>query len=74
MIAHMSSATFHRQFKATTGMSPLHYQKELRLLEARRLMLSNGSNVETAATDSRLRKCIAVQPRVCADVWPAATP
>jgi AraC-like DNA-binding protein len=51
MIAHMSSATFHRQFKATTGMSPLHYQKELRLLEARRLMLSNGSNVETAATE-----------------------
>ena len=51
MIAHMSSATFHRRFKATTGMSPLHYQKELRLLEARRLMLSNGSNVETAATE-----------------------
>lgn len=50
-IARMSSATFHRQFKATTGMSPLHYQKELRLLEARRLMLSSGSNVETAATE-----------------------
>lgn len=32
-------------------MSPLQYQKELRLLEARRLMLSNGSNVETAATE-----------------------
>jgi transcriptional regulator GlxA family with amidase domain len=50
-IARMSSATFHRQFKATTGLSPLHYQKELRLLEARRLMLSSGSNVETAATE-----------------------
>ena len=49
-IARMSSATFHRQFKATTGMSPLHYQKELRLLEARRLMLANGSNVEAVAT------------------------
>jgi AraC-like DNA-binding protein len=49
-IAGMSSATFHRQFKATTAMSPLQYQKELRLLEARRLMLSSGSNVETAAT------------------------
>ena len=49
-IACMSSATFHRQFKATTGMSPLHYQKELRLLEARRLLLSSSSNVETAAT------------------------
>jgi AraC-like DNA-binding protein len=50
-IACMSSATFHRHFKATTGMSPLQYQKELRLLAARRLMLQNGSNVETVATE-----------------------
>lgn len=50
-IAGMSSATFHRQFKATTAMSPLQYQKELRLLEARRRMLASGSNVETAATE-----------------------
>ena len=50
-IACMSSATFHRHFKATTGMSPLQYQKELRLLAARRLMLENCSNVETVATE-----------------------
>ncbi|WP_263378431.1 AraC family transcriptional regulator [Granulicella paludicola] len=50
-IACMSSATFHRHFKATTGMSPLQYQKELRLLAARRLMLENASNVETVATE-----------------------
>lgn len=49
-IACMSSATFHRHFKATTGMSPLQYQKELRLLAARRLMLENGSTIETVAT------------------------
>ncbi len=49
-IAGMSSATFHRHFKATTAMSPLQYQKELRLLQARRLMLTSGSNVEAAAT------------------------
>lgn len=48
--AGMSTATFHRQFKATTAMSPLQYQKQLRLLEARRLMLANGCNVEIAAT------------------------
>ena len=48
-IAGMSTATFHRQFKATTAMSPLQYQKQLRLLEARRLMLTSGSNVEAAA-------------------------
>jgi AraC-like DNA-binding protein len=49
-IAGMSAATFHRQFKATTAMSPLQYQKQLRLLEARRLMLTSDFNVETAAT------------------------
>jgi AraC-like DNA-binding protein len=47
--AHMSSATFHRQFKSVTSMTPLQYQKQLRLLEARRLMMAGNANVETAA-------------------------
>jgi transcriptional regulator GlxA family with amidase domain len=47
--AHMSPATFHRQFKSVTSMTPLQYQKQLRLLEARRLMIANNANVETAA-------------------------
>jgi len=37
---NMSVTSFHRQFKAVTGMSPLQYQKSLRLQEARRLMLA----------------------------------
>jgi len=48
-IARMSPSAFHRQFKAITSMTPLKYQKQLRLLEARRLMVSSGANVETAA-------------------------
>jgi AraC-like DNA-binding protein len=36
----MSVSGLHHQFKAVTGMSPLQYQKRLRLQEARRLMLS----------------------------------
>ncbi len=48
--AGMSVATFHRRFKASTAMSPLQYQKELRLLHARRLMITNDSTVEAAAT------------------------
>ncbi len=48
-IARMSPATFHRQFKSITSMTPLQYQKQLRLLEARRLMVSSNANVETAA-------------------------
>ncbi len=47
-IARLSASAFHRQFKALTAMTPLQYQKQLRLLEARRLMISNAFNVEAA--------------------------
>jgi AraC-like DNA-binding protein len=36
---HMSASSFHQRFKSVTTMSPLQYQKALRLHEARRLML-----------------------------------
>jgi AraC-like DNA-binding protein len=39
-LAAMSPSTFHHHFKAVTAMSPLQYQKTLRLQEARRLMLT----------------------------------
>jgi AraC-like DNA-binding protein len=39
-LANMSTSTFHAHFKSVTSMSPLQYQKVLRLQEARRLMLS----------------------------------
>ena len=39
-MVHMSVSSFHEHFKSVTSMSPLHYQKVLRLQEARRLMLS----------------------------------
>ena len=47
--ASMSSASFHRHFKAVTSMSPLQYQKQLRLLEARRLMLAEDVDATRAA-------------------------
>jgi AraC-like DNA-binding protein len=47
--ASMSSASFHRHFKAVTSMSPLQYQKQLRLLEARRLMLAEDTDATRAA-------------------------
>jgi len=49
--ANMSPATFHRQFKSVTGMTPLQYQKQLRLHEARRLMIFSNATVESAALD-----------------------
>ncbi len=48
-VAQLSPSAFHRQFKAVTSMTPLQYQKQLRLLEARRLLTSEAANVEKAA-------------------------
>jgi AraC-like DNA-binding protein len=51
LAANMSQVTFHRQFKSVTGMAPLQYQKQLRLHEARRLMIFGDATVESAASD-----------------------
>lgn len=45
---HMSASSLHHHFKAVTAMSPLQFQKQLRLQEARRLMLNNGVDAATA--------------------------
>jgi len=45
----MSPSAFHLHFKSVTAMSPLQYQKRLRLQEARRLMLGDGLDAAEAA-------------------------
>lgn len=47
--ANMSRSTFFSHFKAVTSMSPIQYQKRLRLLEAQRLMVEAGETAERAA-------------------------
>lgn len=47
--AMMSVSAFHRHFKAVTAMSPLQYQKRIRLLQARMLLTSGGKSVTSAA-------------------------
>ncbi|MDE3033650.1 MAG: AraC family transcriptional regulator, partial [Acidobacteriota bacterium] len=47
-LAHMSPSSFHQHFKAITSLSPLQYQKALRLQEARRLMLMSMLDAGTA--------------------------
>jgi AraC-like DNA-binding protein len=44
----MSVSSFHHHFKAVTAMSPLQFQKQMRLQEARRLMLGEGLNAASA--------------------------
>ena len=46
--AGMSPASFHRHFKAATAMSPLQYQKMLRLQEARRLLVASADAARAA--------------------------
>jgi AraC-like DNA-binding protein len=46
--ARMSPSSLHLHFKAVTAMSPLQYQKQLRLQEARRLMLAEALDAATA--------------------------
>ncbi len=47
--AGLSASAFHNHFRSTTSMSPLQYQKRLRLNEARRLMFAENIDASTAA-------------------------
>ncbi|WP_077308261.1 AraC family transcriptional regulator [Terribacillus halophilus] len=48
-IANMSVSSLHRNFKEVTAMSPLQFQKQLRLQEARRLLLTESTDATDAA-------------------------
>ncbi|WP_241560580.1 helix-turn-helix domain-containing protein [Paenirhodobacter populi] len=45
----MSESSFHQHFRAITTLSPLQFQKQFRLIEARRLMLAQGATISYAA-------------------------
>lgn len=48
-MVNMSVSAFHKHFKQVTTFSPLQYQKSVRLHEARRLLLAEGTQVADAA-------------------------
>ncbi|CNK39135.1 AraC family transcription regulator [Yersinia intermedia] len=50
-IAAMSVSAFHRHFKAATSLSPVQYQKHIRLMHAHTLMVAKGYSVAAAAYD-----------------------
>lgn len=49
--AAMSVSAFHRRFKAVTALSPLQFQKRIRLLQARMLLVSGAGNATSVAFD-----------------------
>jgi len=49
--AAMSPSAFHRHFKVVTALSPVQYQKQIRLLQARTLLVVGGKSVTSAALE-----------------------
>ena len=47
-VSGMGLSSFHEHFRAVTGTTPLRYQKELRLIEAKRLLTGGGHSVTAA--------------------------
>jgi transcriptional regulator GlxA family with amidase domain len=47
----MSASTFYRHFRTVAAMSPLQYQKQIRLLEARARLLANARDVAAVGFD-----------------------
>ena len=50
-LAAMSVSSFHRHFRAVTAMSPIQYQKQIRLQEARARLLADARDVATVGFD-----------------------
>lgn len=46
---HMTTSSFNRHFHKITGLSPLQFQKQLRLFEAERILVSEGGDVSSAS-------------------------
>ena len=68
----MSPSTFRQHFRALTGVSPLQYQKQLRLQEARQLMLNQ--NLDAGSAGGRwVREPVAIQSGVPSPVRRAAS-
>jgi AraC-like DNA-binding protein len=47
--AGMSPSSFHEHFRAITSLTPLQFQKQMRLIEARRMMLTDGATISSAS-------------------------
>jgi transcriptional regulator GlxA family with amidase domain len=50
-MAAMSTSAFHRHFKVATAMSPLQFQKQIRLLQARMLLIAGAPTASSVAFD-----------------------
>jgi len=63
-VARMGMSTLHHHFRALTAMSPLQYQKQLRLVAARERMLIEGLDAANAAFEVAYERPESIQPGV----------
>lgn len=68
-IANMSVSSLHRFFKKVTAMSPLQFQKQLRLQEARHLLLTEAVGAADVAFRVGYESPIVIQPRIFPTIW-----
>jgi hypothetical protein len=73
-LATMSVSSFHRHFRAVTSMTPIQYQKQIRLREARGTAPRPAGRHHRRRLRGRLRQPLAIQPRVPAHVRGASQP
>jgi AraC-like DNA-binding protein len=71
-IASMGVSTLHHHFRTLTAVSPLQFQKQLRLHAVRERMLIDGLDAAKCGIRGWIRKCQPVQSRVRSLLWPAA--
>ena len=71
-MANMSPSSFHQHFKAVTAMSPVQYQKRLRLTEARQILLAEKCGCGERGVSRGVSERVAVQQGIRADVRRAA--
>jgi len=67
----MATSTFHRHFRQVTTISPLQFQKYLRLFEAQRLMLVENEDAARAALAVGYESPTQFQQGIQAAVWRA---
>ena len=68
----MSTSAFHRNFHAVTALSPIQFQKQIRLQKSRLLLAHRGGRRRHRRIPRGLRQRLAVQPRVPAPVRASA--
>jgi AraC-like DNA-binding protein len=73
-MATMSVSSFHRHFRAVTSMTPIQFQKQIRLHEARARLLAEPGDVTGVGFAVGYDRPLTVQPRVPAHVRRAAQP